>query len=259
MSSETPLPQVMVAPNGARLKKADRPALPITLAELITTALTCRADGADGIHLHLRDKDGGHLLDAHAYREAVAQFATELPGFPVQITTEAVGQYDPDHQRQIALNSGTTLVSASVRELRRDSLSTTRDFYEECAARGIALQHILYDVEDADLLVKTLPEHMFGDEKLQLLFVLGRYSADQNADPAALDGFLAWMARHAIKPDWAVCAFGQNETPSLLRAARNGGKCRIGFENSRQHADGRVARDNAERVRELVLALSQQR
>ena len=244
----TPLPSLMVAPNGARLTKADHPALPMTLTEIVDCAAACQAAGADGLHLHLRDAGGGHLLDASAYRDAVAALSARVPDMAVQITTEAVGIYDPPHQRKIALTSGATLVSASVRELCRDPLDVTRAFYEDCAAQGIAIQHILYDTDDAALLARVLPADLLAAPDLQLLFVLGRYAADQNSDPGDLDPFLNWMAEAALTPDWAVCAFGQNETAALVRAAKLGGKCRVGFENARTHPDGRIARDNAERV-----------
>lgn len=245
----TALPALMVAPNGARLTKADHPALPMTLPEIIATARDCHAAGADGLHLHLRDADGGHLLDAGAYREAVQELAAQVPDMAVQITTEAVGMYDPPHQRQVAVQSGAAMVSASIRELCRDPVNVTRAFYDNCAAQGIAIQHILYDRADGELLTRTLSPDLLSAPDLQLLFVLGRYAADQNSDPRDLDTFLDWMGAQDLTPDWAVCAFGQGETASLVYAAQRGGKCRVGFENARMHADGRVANDNAERVR----------
>ncbi len=243
------LPRLMVAPNGARLTQADHPALPITLPEIIATARDCHAAGADGLHLHLRDADGGHLLDAGAYREAVQELTAQVPDIAVQITTEAVGKYDPPHQRRVAMNAGASMVSASVRELCRDKKDVTQAFYRDCANQDIAIQHILYDRDDAELLARTLPQDLLTAPDLQLLFVLGRYAADQNSDPQDLDPFLDWMKTQNLTPDWAVCAFGQGETESLVYAARCGGKCRVGFENARVHADGRVAKDNADRVR----------
>ncbi|MDZ4135170.1 MAG: 3-keto-5-aminohexanoate cleavage protein, partial [Paracoccaceae bacterium] len=45
-----------------------------------------------------------------------------------------------------------------------------------------------------------------------------------------------------------LCAFGAAETACLAAAFAQGGKARVGFENSLWHADGSLARDNAERV-----------
>lgn len=246
----SPLPDLMVAPNGATRTKADHPALPITLDEITETARACAEAGADGLHLHLRDEGGRHLLDAGAYREALAHLGRVLPALPVQITTESAGLYAPDHQKRVALKSGATMVSAAWREITRED--GPRRFYEEAHDRGIAIQHILYSVEDAEGLAATLTDARLEDPGLQLIFVLGRYTSGQASTPGMLDPFLDWMRERAITPDWAVCAFGQGETACLSRARAAGGKRRVGFENSLVHADGRTAADNAERVRAVV-------
>lgn len=246
----------MVAPNGARLQKADHPALPITLDEMAASLKDCEAAGADGAHIHLRDAQGGHLLDAAGYRAALAILKETAPGLRVQITTEAVGLYGPDAQMEVALGSGATMVSVSIREICRAEIGLVRAFFQRCVETGIAVQHILYDRADCDLLKKTLPATLFQSSSLQLLFVLGRYSQDLQADPNDLSIFLKWLAEENIAPDWAVCAFGKTEAESLLKAHRAGGKCRIGFENSLYLSTGRLAQDNAEKVRDLLTQLA---
>lgn len=246
------LPDLMVAPNGATRTRTDHPALPVTLAEITETARACLAAGADGLHLHLRDDTGRHLLDAGAYGEALSHLRAEVPDMIVQITTEAGGIYDPPHQRDVALGSGADLVSVSVREMLRDDADVTSAFYTECAARGISVQHILYDIADAKALADVLPTEQLDNPDLQLLFVLGRYAAGQNSDPAMLLPFTDWLGARAGSADWMVCAFGAGETACLAAAQAAGGKMRVGFENSLWHEDGRLARDNAERVEQIV-------
>jgi len=245
------LPQVMVAPNGARLGKSDHPAIPITLEEIVDCAALCHAAGAGGLHLHLRDDAGGHLLDADAYRRAISALKDRCPDLLVQATTEAAGIYAPPVQRHVALTSGATHLSASVREICRDPAPAPQ-FYRDCTAQGIEIQHILYDVADARLLLSVLPPAHIRSPELQLLFVLGRYSDSQVSHPHDLDPFLVWLGDMGIRPDWAVCAFGPHETDCLLYAAEKGGKCRIGFENSRYNRNGSRAESNQERVAELV-------
>lgn len=252
-----PLPRLMVAPNGANRTKADHPALPVTLAEIVATARACQEAGADGLHLHLRDNQGRHALDAGLYREALAELRRAVPGMALQVTTEANGFYASPHQRQVALEAEADMVSAALREIVTDtSQEQAAAFYRLCAERGIAVQHILYDAEEIGLVKRILPEELFTDPALQLLFVLGRYTPGQNSTPDALDPFLAGLDRHRIAPDWAVCAFGQGETACLHAAHAAGGKLRVGFENSLVNEDGRPARDNAQRVTRLRAALN---
>ncbi len=247
------LPKIMVAPNGARHSKADHPALPITLRELLQTAIDCFAAGAGGLHLHLRDDNGQHILDAGLYREAVQALHAAVPEMAIQITTESAGLFCPPHQMEIAFTSGATLVSASVRELARGQTPVEQKmFYQRAAARGLDVQHILYSLEDLHLLKSVLPDCQYHDNALQLLFVLGKYGKADGAAPTQLDPFLLHMQKDAITPDWAVCAFGYAETDCLEYAHTKGGKLRVGFENSFWNGRKIVAANNAERVRHIA-------
>ncbi len=245
------LPRLMVAPTGARRGKADHPALPVTLPEIVETARACHEAGAGGLHLHLRDAEGQHLLDAGAYREALVELRDAVPEMAVQVTTEAAGAYAPPHQRAVALAAGAHLVSVALREMAAEEAEAP-GFYAACAERGIAVQHILYDAGDFDLLARLVPEGLRDIAELQLIFVLGRYSAGQESDARDLGPFLDRLAAREGSADWAACAFGRAETACLRAAHAAGGKMRVGFENSLWHEDGRVARDNAERVRAVV-------
>jgi len=102
MSLDWPALIVAVAPNGARRSKADHPALPLTAAEIGREAARCRDAGAAIIHLHVRDRDGRHLLDADAYREAIAAVRRAAGDeIIIQVTTEAAGRYAPETQRAV--------------------------------------------------------------------------------------------------------------------------------------------------------------
>jgi len=242
----------MVAPSGARLTKQDHPKLPVTLPEIVSTARACHAAGADGLHLHLRDAEGGHILDAGLYREALAELSRAVPSLAIQITTEAVGRYGVARQIDVALHSGAGLVSVALREiLAKITPARAAAFYHQCHDQGIAVQHIVFgraDLENLQQVIALLPKAITP----QILLVLGRYSDGAPSDPSALDTLLQAEIFKATDPDWAACAFGQPETACLRRARALGGKCRVGFENNRLNADGTVARDNAERVAEIA-------
>lgn len=177
-----PLPSLMVAPNGALKTKADHPALPMTIAELTATARACFDAGADGLHLHLRDATGAHLLDAGRYREALAALADACPDMTVQITTEAVGKYDPAFQRQLALETGAPLVSAAYREVTGDGdMDAARRMHRSCQDRGTAIQYILYAAHEVLALARLLGPDAMSSNDLQLLFVLGGHGGRDGA------------------------------------------------------------------------------
>ena len=117
MSQWPPL-LIAVAPNGARLTKADHAGIPLTVAELARTAVECRDAGAGMIHLHIRDADGRHLLDADGYRDATATVRREVgPDMTIQITSEAAGRYQPPEQRAVITATRPAAASMAIREI----------------------------------------------------------------------------------------------------------------------------------------------
>ena len=84
-------PMVIAAPNGARRGKADHAALPVSIAEIAAEAALCQKAGAAVLHLHVRDTNGAHSLDAGLYRAATQAVAETAPEMLVQITTEGRG------------------------------------------------------------------------------------------------------------------------------------------------------------------------
>lgn len=248
-----PLPRIMVAPNGARRTKADHPALPMTIAEIVETARQCHVAGADGLHAHVRDAAGKHVLDAGLYRELMAEMAVAVPQMAVQITTEAVGAYSPEEQRTLVPEVNPKMVSIALREmLVDDEQSKTTAFYHWAKDAEISVQHILYDLSDIETLSHQLCKGFIPREDLQALLVLGRYTTSQISDPNDLPPLANALKAAAPKVDWAACAFGQNETACLQPAFNLGGKARVGFENNLLHRNGEVAADNAARVREVA-------
>ena len=251
----TPLPPLMVAPTGARRGKADHPALPVTVAEIAATAAACRAAGAGALHAHVRDADGRHSLDPGLYRELLAEVARAAPGMLVQVTTESGGRFGPEDQFATVKALGHPHVSVAMREMAASAAAEdlARAFYAHCAEAGIQVQHILYEAGEIARLADLHARGVVPAVE-EVLFVLGRYTAGEVSAPADLDPFLAARAAApavAAAP-WMLCAFGPAETDCLARALAAGGKARVGFENNVHMADGRVARDNAERVAEVA-------
>jgi hypothetical protein len=77
---------ITVAPTGAETAKADCPALPTTLEELVGTAKRCEAAGAAMIHIHIRDAEHRPTLDLGRLTETVAAIR-ENTALVVQLST----------------------------------------------------------------------------------------------------------------------------------------------------------------------------
>jgi len=77
---------ITVAPTGAESDKASVPALPVTLDELTTTAVECRAAGAAVIHVHIRDGQARPTLNLARLKDTV-QALRDSTDLIVQLST----------------------------------------------------------------------------------------------------------------------------------------------------------------------------
>ncbi|NJM33921.1 MAG: 3-keto-5-aminohexanoate cleavage protein, partial [Rhodomicrobium sp.] len=84
-----------IAPNGSRRGKVDHPAIPLTSEEIVREAPLWRDAGASVLHLHVRDRDGKHSLDADSYKEMFAALRDEAGrDLVLQMTSESGGIFE---------------------------------------------------------------------------------------------------------------------------------------------------------------------
>ncbi len=232
---------VIAAPNGARRGKVDHAALPISIAEIATEAALCQQAGAAVLHLHVRDSNGAHSLDAGLYRAATQAITEAAPGMLVQITTEAAGVFGLKAQIACVEAVRPEAVSVAWREFTPEGNPTARRFYDWAASEGIHVQHILYSVEDIARF------NAFGMQGQSVLLVLGEYAGAE----ARADELPAYLEALGDVRDWAVCAFGRAEHAVVNAAMAAGGHARVGFENNLWLADGRLAAGTHELVAQI--------
>ncbi|MEI9426200.1 3-keto-5-aminohexanoate cleavage protein [Mesorhizobium sp. Cs1299R1N3] len=240
---------ICVAPNGGKLTKADHPSLPLGPNDLARTAQECLNAGACLIHVHVRDQDGRHVLDATAYRDVIDAINRAVGDeMIVQVTSESLGRYTPLEQIAVIKETRPEAVSLALREFVPTEAHETEfaSFLSWLQAEAIVPQIILYDPDETVRLGGYMRRGLIPWNQVPVLFVLGRYTAAQRSDPADLLPFL-----DGSKPrfaHWSVCAFGAREAACVTAAALLGGHVRVGFENNRQLADGAMAKSNAELV-----------
>ena len=247
---------IMVAPNGARKTKRDHPALPVSIEDTVAEAENCFAAGACALHGHVRGADDEHVLDVGLYRELIAEMTRRVPEMLLQVTSEAVGRYTPQQQAECIQAVKPRMVSMSLREITDGFAQPgfAQSFFEWCAGNQVHVQHILYSTDDLERFLRYRDEGVIPAGQRCVLFVLGRYSSDQQSSPADLDPFLRYDLADL---DWFTCAFGRLEQQCMLAAIDAGGHARIGFENNLFLPDGSVADNTAQLVASLVAALGE--
>jgi uncharacterized protein (DUF849 family) len=248
-NSEQPKVVLAVAPSGGRRGKADHPAIPLTVEELVAEAPAWRDSGASVIHLHVRDEAGAHSLSPDLYaRTTEALRAAIGDAMVIQITTEAVGRFKPQEQMETVRAVRPEAASLALRELAPtdDDQRAFIDFLAWMEAEKIAAQIILYDRHDTDRLSRWVKQGAINPEWISVLYVLGRYTASQTSNPVDLLAFLG--VEEVPFRDWMMCAFGPNELRCAALAALLHGHARVGFENNFHLPGGKLAARNADLV-----------
>ena len=245
---------IAVAPNGARRTKDDHPAIPLTATENAYEAAACLDAGAAMIHLHVRDKEGGHSLDADLYRNSIDEIRRAIGDkLIVQVTTEAVGIYTPAEQMEMVRKVRPEAISAAVRELVPDEAfeDLAANFFEWASCENIAVQYILYDDVDIRRFAELRRRGVLPDGPAFVLYVLGRYAKGQRSTPADLLRFLNVAAEVEADWHWSVCAFGAQEGSCAMCSVTLGGHARVGMENNLYLNDGSQTPGNAALVRQV--------
>lgn len=248
-NQERPKIILAIAPNGSRRGKADHSAIPVTKDEIVREAAEWRDAGASVLHVHIRDRDGRHSLDAAAYTDLLAALRGVIGNEMVlQMTTESGGIFEREQQMAAARAVRPEAVSLALREIAPDE--THKSEFAELLGwmrkEGIAPQIILYDRDDLNRLTAWAKAGVIDGSEISVLFVLGRYAADHRSNPVDLLAFLG-VERLPFR-DWMVCAFGPNESRCAALAALLGGHVRAGFENNFHLTNGALAKNNAELI-----------
>lgn len=242
---------IAVAPNGARKNKNDHPGVPITPAEIAREAARCLEAGASMIHLHVRDEKGRHTLDAEAYRAAQeAVFQAVGDRIVVQVTSEASGVYQPQAQMDAVKAIRPESVSLALRELVPDAnrLAPFATFLEWLVREAVTPQYILFSPDEVAFYADLRDRGVIPSTPHWLLFVLGRYPAEEPSSACVL---LPFLGRCRAAVPWAECAFGRGEHRCASAAVALGGHVRVGFENNSYLKDGSVAETNAQLIQQV--------
>jgi uncharacterized protein (DUF849 family) len=235
---------IMSAPNGAYKQPSDHAQVPVTAQSLAATARQCMDAGAAMLHLHIRDSQGRHSLDAQGYRDALHTVRAVVgQEMVLQITSEAARIYQAPAQMAMVRDVCPEAVSVGLRELDQPEIGERglADFFGWLVRERIMTQVIIYDTVDLERWQSLRKNGVIPDAPWFLLFVLGRYSAGQVSSPLDL---VAFVHAHSGPEPWAVCAFGASEHACVSAAASLGGHVRVGFENNLYLKDGQLAPDN---------------
>ncbi len=240
---------ITVAPTGAESSKADVPALPVTLDELVATARDAEAIGVAVIHVHIRDDQARPTLDLGQLRDTVAALR-EQTSLIVQLSTGGAVT-DPEEDRLRVLEAAPDAASCSMGTVNfgRDVFLNRWDFIVELHNRmrdaQVVPEYEIFDLGQLSTLQRLLDKHgpPYG-EHVHVDLVMGV----PGGMPGTAHALVAAVGVLPAGATFAATGVGRTSIPVMLAALSAGGHLRVGMEDTLTYAPGEPVRDNTQLV-----------
>jgi len=259
------------AVTGNQTKREQNPALPVTPAEIASSAVEAARAGAAIVHLHARDPETGRgTTRAELFDEIVGRIRDAGCDVILNLSTGEGGRFVPSDDDPKVAAAGSTLMRPELRVAHVERLRPevcTLDFNTMYSGTAVVINtpRNLEIMAQRVLAAAVVPEiEIFdsGDLQLALGFVergilrpplmwqivLGvRYGA--MADPQTMMYFASRLPRDA---EWTAFGIGKLAFPMLAQSFLLGGHVRIGMEDTVHLDRGVLAPGNAQLVEKGV-------
>ena len=242
---------IAVAITGSVPRKADNPALPVTVAEQIESTQAAFEAGATLAHIHVRNDDETPSSDPERFAAVQAGLRRHCPGMIVQFSTGGRGR-DPA-SRGLSLQHRPDMASLSTGSVNfptivyENSAALVAELAGEMKRRGVRPEIEIFDLSHLHG-AKRLIEAGLMDERPHVQFVMGVKNA-MPADAHLLDVLLAEMRRVLPRATWTAAGIGRHQSEVMDWAlARGADAVRTGLEDNIRVSRDRLATGNAELV-----------
>lgn len=248
---------ITVAATGAEAEKAAAPALPVTIDELVATAVQCQRAGAAVIHVHIRDDAARPTLDVSRLKETVGALRSACD-LIVQLSTGGAVT-DPFDARLAVLDAepdACSLTCGTVNfgdDVFANPWGFIKDLYQLTKERGVVPEFELFDFGHIATLHRLLRE--FGPPvggRVHCDLVMG-VPGGMAGDVATLAAAVAQLPESAT---WSATGIGRTTLPVMFGALAAGGHLRVGMEDTLTFSRGRPVTGNAELVQRAAEAAS---
>jgi 3-keto-5-aminohexanoate cleavage enzyme len=248
--SEAPV-VIAVAITGSVPRKADNPAVPVTVPEQIESTHQAFEAGATLCHIHVRNDDESPSSDPEKFAAVQEGLRQHCPGMIVQFSTGGRGR-DPA-ARGLSLKHRPDMASLSTGSVNFPTIvyenpaSLVTDLAGQMKQHGVRPEIEIFDLSHLHG-AKRLVEAGLIDARPHVQFVMGV----QNAMPAEehlLDILLAETRRILPEATWTAAGIGRNQAVVMEWAlARGADGVRTGLEDNIRVTKDRLAASNAELV-----------
>ncbi|KQU04895.1 3-keto-5-aminohexanoate cleavage protein [Methylobacterium sp. Leaf469] len=250
---------VAVAITGSVPRKADNPALPVTVSEQIESTHAAYEAGATLAHIHVRNDDETPSSDPDRFAAVQAGLRTHCPGMIVQFSTGGRGR-DPA-SRGLSLQHAPDMASLSTGSVNFPTIvyenpaALVADLAGRMKRFGVRPEIEIFDLSHLHG-TRRLVEAGLMDDRPHVQFVMGVQNA-MPADEHLLDILLTELRRVLPKATWTAAGIGRHQAPVMDWAlARGADAVRTGLEDNIRLTKDRLAAGNAELVGLAVEAIA---
>lgn len=244
---------ITVAPTGAETDKSKVPALPVTLDELVATAVDCEKAGAAVIHVHIRGDDAKPSLDLGRLKATVDALrdATDLV---VQLSSGGAVT-DPEEHRLRVLEAAPDMASCTMGTVNfgPDVFMNRWDFivelHERMQAASVVPEYEIFDIGHIASLGRLLDKHglPFGGH-VHIDFVLGVPGGAPGTAETVIAAKQQMREHLPADATFAATGIGRSTLPVMLATLGAEGHLRVGMEDTLTYAKGQPVSGNAQLV-----------
>ncbi|MBC7147045.1 MAG: 3-keto-5-aminohexanoate cleavage protein [Thioclava marina] len=245
---------ICVAITGSVPKKADNPAVPITIAEQIESTHAAFEAGATIAHCHVRGEDGAPSSDPDRFERLMEGLCNHCPGMIVQLSTGGRSGAGKTRGGMLPLRPDMASLSVGSNNFPTRVYENPPDLVDWLAAE-MKTYDVRPEIECFDLSHIFQAARMVRDGRLpanvHVQFVMGVKNA-MPVDRAAFDFMRETRARLLPEATWCAAGIGPGQITINEWCVETGGHCRTGLEDNIRLDRDTLAPSNAALVKRVV-------
>ncbi len=245
---------ICVAITGSVPKKADNPAVPITVAEQVESTHAAFEAGAAIAHCHVRNEDESPTSDPERFARLKEGIEAHCPGMIVQLSTGGRSGAGQERGGMLPLRPDMASLSVGSNNFPTRVYENPPDLVAWLAGEMRA-HDVVPEIEAFDLshIHQAVAMHQKGllPGQLYVQFVMGVKNA-MPVDRDVFDYYVRTMARLAPGAEWCAAGIGAGQITVNEWAIAAGGHTRTGLEDNVRLDRETLAPSNAALVARTV-------
>jgi uncharacterized protein (DUF849 family) len=252
--SETKPCIICVAITGSLPRKANNPAVPISIDEQVESTQAAMEAGASIVHAHVRNDDETPTSDPDRFGRLLEGLRKHCPGLIVQFSTGGRSGAGRERGAMLRLRPDMASLAVGSNNFPTRVYANSPDLVDWLAAEMLAWG-VKPEIEAFDLSHIFQAVAMAKDGRLRsplyVQFVMGVKNA-MPVDRPAFDFFVQTLNRLAPDAEWCGAGIGRHQITLNEWCVAAGGHARTGLEDNLRLDRATLAPSNAALVRRVV-------